>query len=98
MIPTIESQKTIGLVQLPGMMSGQIIAGAEPLKAVQFQLLVLFLLLTTAAITSAMLGFLAYPTLFNERIQMLKLKNNLSLIYIVNYLVRILTSTVFTIL
>lgn len=76
MIPMIESQKTIGLVQLPGMMSGQIIAGAEPLKAVQFQLLVLFLLLTTAAITSAMLGFLAYPTLFNERIQMLKLKNN----------------------
>lgn len=30
MIPTIESQKTIGLVQLPGMMSGQIIGGADP--------------------------------------------------------------------
>ena len=39
MIPTIESQKTIGLVQLPGMMSGQIIAGADPVQAVQFQLL-----------------------------------------------------------
>ncbi|HWI50415.1 MAG TPA: iron export ABC transporter permease subunit FetB, partial [Rummeliibacillus sp.] len=38
MIPTIESQKTIGLVQLPGMMSGQIIAGADPVQAVQFQL------------------------------------------------------------
>src|SRR5699024_1892111 len=34
MIPTIESQKTMGLVQLPGMMSGQIIAGADPLQAV----------------------------------------------------------------
>lgn len=73
MIPTIESQKTIGLVQLPGMMSGQIIAGADPLQAVQFQLLVLFLLLCTASITSVMLGFLAYPTLFNERMQMVKL-------------------------
>src|SRR5699024_3373023 len=71
-IPTIESQKTIGLVQLPGMMSGQIIAGADPVQAVQFQLLVLFLLLTTAVITSILLGYLSYPTLFNERMQMLK--------------------------
>lgn len=72
MIPTIESQKTIGLVQLPGMMSGQIIAGADPVQAVQFQLLILFVLLTTAAISSILLGFLSYPSLFNNRMQMLK--------------------------
>ncbi|RYG73115.1 iron export ABC transporter permease subunit FetB [Lentibacillus lipolyticus] len=71
-IPTIESQKTIGLVQLPGMMSGQIIAGADPVQAVLFQLLVLFLLLTTAVLTSIMLGYLSYPTLFNQRMQLLK--------------------------
>lgn len=74
MIPTIESQKTIGLVQLPGMMSGQIIAGADPVQAVQFQLMILFMLLTTAAISSSILGFLSYPTLFNERMQMIKEK------------------------
>ncbi|WP_067726623.1 ABC transporter permease [Oceanobacillus damuensis] len=74
MIPTIESQKTIGLVQLPGMMSGQIIAGADPVQAVQFQLLILFLLLTTASVTSVMLGFLSYPTLFNKQMQMLKIR------------------------
>ncbi|CEG24237.1 hypothetical protein BN1080_03258 [Planococcus massiliensis] len=72
MIPTIESQKTVGLVQLPGMMSGQIIAGADPIQAVQFQLLIMFLLLTTAAVTSVLLGFLSYPTLFNQRMQFLK--------------------------
>ncbi|MFF2446382.1 ABC transporter permease [Neobacillus sp. NPDC058068] len=72
MIPTIESQKTIGLVQLPGMMSGQIIGGADPIQAVQFQLLILFLLLTTAAVTSIMLGTLSYPSLFNQRMQMLR--------------------------
>ncbi|RDU36657.1 iron export ABC transporter permease subunit FetB [Neobacillus piezotolerans] len=72
LIPTIESQKTIGLVQLPGMMSGQIIAGADPVQAVQFQLLILFLLLVTAAVTSILLGFLSYPTLFNKRMQMLR--------------------------
>ncbi|MET3576668.1 ABC transporter permease [Bhargavaea ullalensis] len=72
MIPTIESQKTMGLVQLPGMMSGQIIAGADPVQAVQFQLLILFLLLTTAAVSSILLGFLSYPSLFNERMQLLR--------------------------
>ena len=72
MIPTIESQKTVGLVQLPGMMSGQIIAGADPIQAVQFQLLIMFLLLTTASVTSIMLGFLSYPTLVNKRMQILK--------------------------
>ncbi|WP_096155640.1 ABC transporter permease [Bacillus sp. FJAT-45066] len=74
MIPTIESQKTIGLVQLPGMMSGQIIAGASPIQAVQFQLLILFLLLTTASVTSVMLGLLSYPTLFNNRKQLMKIR------------------------
>lgn len=72
MIPTIESQKTIGLVQLPGMMSGQIIGGADPVQAVQFQLLIVFALLTTAALSSILIGFLSYPTLFNERMQLLK--------------------------
>lgn len=73
-IPTIESQKTIGLVQLPGMMSGQIIAGADPVQAVQFQLLILFLLLTTAVLSSVMLGYLSHPVLFNERMQYIKLR------------------------
>ncbi|MFD2629605.1 ABC transporter permease [Oceanobacillus kapialis] len=73
-IPTIESQKTIGLVQLPGMMSGQIIAGADPVQAVLFQLLILFLLLTTAVVTSIMLGYLSYPTLFNERMQFIEME------------------------
>ncbi len=76
MIPTIEAQKTMGLVQLPGMMSGQIIAGADPIKAVQFQLLILFLLLTNAAVSSISLGFLSYPTLFNERMQFIPVRDH----------------------
>lgn len=71
MIPTIEAQKTIGLVQLPGMMSGQIIGGADPVQAVQFQILIIFALLTCATVSSVLLGFLTYPTLFNERMQRL---------------------------
>lgn len=75
MIPTIENQKTMGLVQLPGMMSGQIIGGADPVQAIQFQLLILLALLTTAALSSVLIGFLSYPTLFNERMQLLKQNN-----------------------
>lgn len=69
MIPTIESTKTMGLVQLPGMMSGQIIGGADPLVAAQLQLLIIFLLMTAATLSSVLVGFLSYPTLFNDREQ-----------------------------
>lgn len=72
MIPTIEAQKTIGLVQLPGMMSGQIIGGANPVEAVQFQILIVFALLTCATMTSIVFGFLIYPSLFNKRMQLIK--------------------------
>lgn len=72
MIPTIEAQKTIGLVQLPGMMSGQIIGGADPIQAVQFQILIIFALLTCATLSSFIFGFLIYPSLFNERMQVVR--------------------------
>lgn len=75
MIPTIEAQKTIGLVQLPGMMSGQIIGGANPVDAVQFQILIVFALLTCATLASVILGFLVHPTLFNERMQYIPIKS-----------------------
>jgi putative ABC transport system permease protein len=66
MIPTIDSAKTMGLVQLPGMMTGQIIAGADPIQAVRYQLLIVFAIIASAAITSILLGFLTYGRLFNE--------------------------------
>ncbi|MDA8205589.1 MAG: iron export ABC transporter permease subunit FetB [Thermaerobacter sp.] len=66
MIPTIDSAKTTGLVQLPGMMTGQIIAGADPIQAVRYQLLILFSFMASAAITSIVLGFVTYPSLFSQ--------------------------------
>ncbi|MEQ2526819.1 iron export ABC transporter permease subunit FetB [Robertmurraya yapensis] len=70
LIPTIEGQKTIGLVQLPGMMTGQIIAGADPIQAVKFQLLIVFLIMAAASLTAIILGFLLYPSLFNKEQQL----------------------------
>jgi putative ABC transport system permease protein len=44
MLPTINSMAATGLVALPGMMTGQILAGAEPGDAVKYQLMVMFLI------------------------------------------------------
>lgn len=70
LIPSIEGQRTIGLVQLPGMMTGQIIAGADPVQAVRFQLLIIFMILSAASLTAIILGFLIYPDLFNKNQQL----------------------------
>ena len=43
MIPTVNGMMTVGLVQLPGMMTGQILAGASPLVAIRYQIVVVFM-------------------------------------------------------
>ena len=43
-MPTINGMAAIGLVSLPGMMTGQILAGVEPTDAVKYQLLIMFLI------------------------------------------------------
>jgi putative ABC transport system permease protein len=70
MIPTIDSMKTMGLVQLPGMMTGQIIAGANPITAVKYQILIVFTMTATSAICSIILGFLMYRLYFNQNHQL----------------------------
>jgi putative ABC transport system permease protein len=43
-MPTINAMAAIGLVSLPGMMTGQILAGVDPVDAVKYQLLIMFLI------------------------------------------------------
>ena len=44
MIPTINAMSAIGLVSIPGMMTGQILAGVAPMEAVKYQMLIMFLI------------------------------------------------------
>lgn len=44
MIPIINSMATAGIVSLPGMMTGQILAGSPPVEAVKYQILIMFLI------------------------------------------------------
>ncbi len=44
LIPIINSMSTAGIVSLPGMMTGQILAGSPPFEAVKYQILVMFMI------------------------------------------------------
>ena len=44
LMPIVNSMAATGLVALPGMMTGQILAGAEPVSAVKYQILIMFLI------------------------------------------------------
>jgi len=65
MLPTIDSAKTLGIVSLPGMMTGLILAGTPPVMAIRYQIMVTFMLLSTTAIASFLACFLSYRSFFN---------------------------------
>lgn len=56
LIPQIESTKAVGLVALPGAMTGLILAGVDPLDAVKVQVAVMYVVLASVATTVAVLG------------------------------------------
>lgn len=70
MIPTIDSAKTLGIVSLPGMMTGLILAGTLPVQAIRYQIMVTFMLLSTTAISSFMACYFSYKGFFNNRKQL----------------------------
>jgi putative ABC transport system permease protein len=59
MIPTVNGMMTVGLVQLPGMMTGQILAGSSPLVAIRYQMVVVFMLAAGTALGSLLFVRLA---------------------------------------
>ncbi len=54
LIPLLNTFFAVGLVQLPGMMTGQILAGADPLIAVRYQILVMLMLLSSGGLAAAL--------------------------------------------
>ncbi len=70
MIPTINGLVTVGLVALPGMMTGQILSGAAPEQAVRYQLVVMYQLVAVAAVSGSIAAWFARRLLFTERAQL----------------------------
>jgi putative ABC transport system permease protein len=50
MMPIINAMSAAGIVSLPGMMTGQILAGAEPTEAIKYQILIFFLIAGATAL------------------------------------------------
>jgi putative ABC transport system permease protein len=65
MIPTINSMMVMGLVSLPGMMTGQILAGANPIDAVRYQIVIMFMIAAGAALGIFGVVLLAYRRLLS---------------------------------
>lgn len=69
--PTIDSAKTLGIVSLPGMMTGLILGGASPIVAVKFQIMVTFMIIASSSIATLIATYLAYKSFYNDRCQLL---------------------------
>ena len=64
MTPTINSLMVVGLVSLPGMMTGQILGGADPREAVRYQIVVMLMISAAVAIGCLLLVGFSYKKLF----------------------------------
>ncbi len=77
LMPIINAMAATGLISLPGMMTGQILAGAEPMEAVKYQMLIMFLLAGGTAIgsVSAVLGGVYWLTDTRHRLRLERLRS-----------------------
>ncbi len=71
MIPIINAMMVVGIVSLPGMMTGQILSGASPLEAVKYQIVIMFLIASATALCTVSVILLSFLRLFNAQHQFL---------------------------
>jgi putative ABC transport system permease protein len=72
MLPILNSMATTGIVALPGMMTGQILAGIDPVDAAKYQVLILLLIASATALGS-LLGALGAVLLVTDSRHRLRL-------------------------
>jgi putative ABC transport system permease protein len=66
MIPTLNQMAVVGVVSLPGMMTGQVLAGQSPLQAVRYQIVIMFLIAASSALGTVGAVLLTYRRLFSR--------------------------------
>lgn len=70
LIPTVNGLMVVGIVTLPGMMTGQILAGSSPLTAVRYQIVVVFMQAAAVAITTTIVALWYRQTFFTPALQL----------------------------
>lgn len=66
MIPGINTLSAAGIVFIPGMMTGQVLAGADPLVAAPYQIVVMVMVATADVLGSTLAVLLTYRRRFNR--------------------------------
>ncbi len=67
LIPIINAMATAGVVSLPGMMTGQILAGSPPLEAAKYQIMILLLIAVGTGLGAIVAVWIGSYRLFDER-------------------------------
>ncbi|WP_027963437.1 ABC transporter permease [Halalkalibacillus halophilus] len=74
LIPNIDQLKTIGLVQLPGMMTGLILGGVSPIVAIKYQLVISISIFSTVSLSAIIISLIMYRYFYNNQMQLLTLE------------------------
>ncbi len=69
MTPIINAMTIVGIVSLPGMMTGQLLEGGDPARAVRYQIVIMFLIASGTALGTVGVVLAGYRRLFNARHQ-----------------------------
>jgi putative ABC transport system permease protein len=72
LIPTINQMMVVGMVSLPGMFTGQVLAGIDPLNAASYQILILFMIVLSVIITTFLVTEGVYRKFFNRNLQLIE--------------------------
>ncbi|MBU5270446.1 ABC transporter permease [Clostridium cochlearium] len=70
-LPTINSMVGMGIVFLPGMMTGQILSGTSPVTAIGYQVAIMLGVLGSVSLSVILFVNLGYKTFFNEENQLI---------------------------
>ncbi|KAK9920770.1 hypothetical protein M0R45_029316 [Rubus argutus] len=68
--PVLDNAKTVGLISLPGAMTGLIMGGASPLEAIQLQIVVMNFLIGASTMSSILSTYLCWPAFFTKAYQL----------------------------
>jgi len=69
LMPTMNNMLGMGIISLPGMMTGQILSGTEPTTAIMYQIAIMIAICTSVCLTVFCTLHFGYRTLYNERSQ-----------------------------
>jgi putative ABC transport system permease protein len=64
--PAVADMATLGIVALPGMMTGQILGGSSPMKAVKYQIAIMILIFAAKIYNSVLLMYLSSYFFFDD--------------------------------